>query len=150
MPRSAQAENDPHVFINCPFDEDYWPLLQAMVFAVRICAHVPRCAAEADDSGEVRLEKIIRIIRECPLGIHDLSRKAADPAHGLSRFNMPFEMGLFLGASRFGRGRKAMLVMETGRFDYQKLLSDIAGQDIRAHGNDPARMICSTAPGSRP
>ena len=55
---------------------------------------------EADDAGEERLTKIIRIISECRLGVHDLSRKTADAGSGMSRFNMPFEMGIFLGAAK--------------------------------------------------
>ena len=48
------------VFINCPFDDDYKPLFQAMVFTVIRCGYLPRCAKEQDDSsgvderGEVR------------------------------------------------------------------------------------------------
>ncbi len=114
--------------------------MKAIVFTVHACSFEPRCARERDDGGEVRLEKIIQMIRECGLGIHDLSRKGSDPAHGLARFNMPFELGLFLGASRFGK-KKSILILETERFDYQKFISDIAGQDIRAHGDKVDRII---------
>jgi hypothetical protein len=131
-----------HVFINCPFDDEYWPLLQATVFALLACGFAPRCAAEADDAGEERLEKISRIISECRLSIHDLSRKGPDPGTGLSRFNMPFELGLCVGAKRFGRRKMTLLVMETARFEYQKYLSDFAGRDIKHHADDPARVIC--------
>jgi hypothetical protein len=31
------------IFINCPFDKDYWPLMQALVFAVHACGFAPRC-----------------------------------------------------------------------------------------------------------
>ena len=110
--------------------------MQAIVFAVHACGFTPRCAAEADDAGEERLGKIIRIIGDCRYSIHDLSRKGPDPAHGLSRFNMPLEMGLCLGAKAFGTRRKALLVMETAAFDYQKFVSDIAGRDIKHHGDD--------------
>jgi hypothetical protein len=129
------------VFINCPFDDDYWPLMQAIVFAVQACGFIPRCASEADDAGEERLEKITRIIGDCRLSIHDLSRKGPDPVHGLSRFNMPLEMGLCLGAKSFGQREKTLLVMETQPFDYRKFMSDIAGRDIKHHGDDPAEII---------
>jgi hypothetical protein len=55
------------------------------------------CALEDDDAGEFRLSKIERIIEECKFGIHDLSAVALDVATGLPRFNMPLELGLFLG-----------------------------------------------------
>lgn len=116
-------------------------MMQASVFAIHACGFIARCAMEADDAGEERLAKVIRIIAECRLGIHDLSRKTADAASGMSRFNMPFEMGVFMGAAKFGRLKKNLLVMEAERFDYQKFISDISGRDIRHHGNDPARVI---------
>ena len=127
--------------LNCPFDKDYWPLMQATVFAVHACGLDPRCATEADDPGEERLEKISRIIGSCRYSIHDLSRKGPDPVSGLSRFNMPFELGLCLGARRYGHRPKSLLVMETAPFDYHAFLSDFAGRDVKHHGDDPAKVI---------
>ena len=57
---------------------------------------------------------------------------------------MPFELGLFLGARRFGAKQqrdKHCLVLEAERYRYQKYLSDIAGQDIRQHRNEPAEAV---------
>jgi len=34
------------VFINCPFDNQYWPLFEALVFTVIACEFEPRCALE--------------------------------------------------------------------------------------------------------
>ena len=62
------------VFINCPFDDEYWPTFEALVFTVVACHFNPRCALEELDSGTVRLTKIQRIIQACRFGIHDLSR----------------------------------------------------------------------------
>lgn len=135
---------DEGVFINCPFDEAYAPLFQALVFAVHDCGFLARCALEAADSGEVRIAKILRIIRECRIGIHDISRTEADAASGLPRFNMPLELGLFLGAREFGAGAqrgKRCVILDTERYRYQKFCSDIAGQDIRSHGGDPQRAM---------
>jgi hypothetical protein len=134
------------VFINCPFDPEYWPLLEAVLFAVIGCGFVPRCALEAQDSGQPRLEKILRLIDESKYGIHDLSRVELDDRAGLPRFNMPFELGLDLAARRFApKGSrlktKQLLVMEAERYRYQALVSDIAGQDIRTHGNAPDTVI---------
>lgn len=131
------------VFVNCPFDDAYKPLFEAIVFAVFDCGFRPRCALEAYDAGEVRIEKIVAIVRSCRLGVHDISRTELNPA-GLPRFNMPFELGLFLGAKRFGdprQRRKTCLVLDREPYRYQAFLSDIAGQDIAAHGGDPARAI---------
>jgi hypothetical protein len=115
--------------------------MQATVFAVLACGLLPRCATDRDDAGEERLEKISRMIGGCRFSIHDLSRKGPDPVSGLSRFNMPFELGLCLGARRYGRRSMSLLVMETAPFDYHNFLSDFAGRDIKHHGDDPAKII---------
>jgi hypothetical protein len=132
------------VFINCPFDGDYLPLMRAIVFVLKACDYVPRCALEADSATEVRVEKILRIIRECGLSIHDISRTQPDRKSKLPRFNMPFELGLFMGAAKLGGARqrqKNALILDVEPYRYQKFLSDIAGQDIRAHRNDAAAAI---------
>jgi hypothetical protein len=57
---------------------------------------------------------------------------------------MPLELGIFLGALWFGNSRqkrKRCLVLDTERYRFQKFCSDIAGQDISAHGNDVANVI---------
>jgi len=141
MPRSRPADS---VFLNVPFDAAYRPLFEALVFAVTDCAFVPRCALEASDGGHVRVDKITRIIAACDLGVHDISRTELDLRFRLPRFNMPFELGLFLGAKRFGTGRqrrKSTLVLDRERYRFQKYLSDIAGQDIKAHDDNPASLI---------
>lgn len=133
-----------NVFVNCPFDEEYKPLLDAIVFAIFDCGFVPRCALEEDNSGNVRFEKIKSIIAACKFGVHDISRTDLDGRNGLPRFNMPLELGVFLGAQRFGdpiQKRKNTLVLETEQYRYQIYISDIAGHDIRAHGNQPGRVI---------
>ena len=115
-----------------------------MVFTVARCGFAPRCAMEVVDGAGTRIDKIMDLIGKCPLGIHDISRTGLDPGSGLPRFNMPFELGLFLGARRFGnRQQKAKncLILDGERYRYQTFLSDIAGQDIDAHNNDPETII---------
>jgi hypothetical protein len=146
MPRAkTPAGYATNVFINCPFDAEFEPLFHAIVFAVIQCGHTVRCALEADDTGATRIDRIYRLIEECQFGIHDISRIEHDTVNNLPRFNMPFELGLFLGARRFGGTRpqsdKQCLVLEAERYRYQKYLSDIAGQDIRQHDNDPAKAV---------
>lgn len=130
------------VFVNCPFDEDYQPLMEAILFSVTFCGYELRSALETEDSSEVRVDKICRIIKDCRLGIHDLSRTELDQRAQLPRFNMPFELGLFLGAKKYGgplQRRKSCLILDTDRYRYQSALSDISGQDI--HKYDAARPV---------
>jgi hypothetical protein len=132
--------------VNCPFDAEYQRLFHALVFTIHDCGFWARCALELEDSGEERIRKIKRIIRDCRYGIHDISRVELDRVNHLPRFNMPLELGLFLGAQEYGMGeqnRKRSLVLDTEQYRYQKFCSDIAGQDIRAHEGQPARLIAA-------
>lgn len=137
------ASSPDDVLINCPFDADYRPLFRAIVFAIFACGFRPRSALELDDGGFARLDKIMGIIGECRFGIHDLSRVELDPDCGLPRFNMPFELGLFLDAKKFGgedHARKRAMVLDCEPYRYQRFISDLNGMDISAHGGDPARL----------
>ena len=132
------------VFINCPFDDHYTSLFEAIVFTVADCKFRPRCALEIDDGSQIRIEKIFNIISACKFGIHDISKTELDTSSGLPRFNMPLELGFFLGAKRYGQGEqreKICLILDREDYRYQKFISDIAGQDIRAHENEPRKAI---------
>jgi hypothetical protein len=131
------------VFINCPFDDRFKPILRAMVFTIIVSGYHPRCALDATDGAEIRVGKIATIIGECDWGIHDLSRVEVD-AGGVPRFNMPMELGLHLGARLLGEGRhrrKRALILDAQPHRYDAALSDISGQDIESHDNDPDRAI---------
>ena len=120
--------------------------MRALVFAVHECGLVARSAEESEDGAEVRVEKLFRIISQCRFGIHDLSRTTLDTEYRLPRFNMPLELGLFLGARRYGtdtQRRKICLILERERYRFQRFCSDIAGQDIRAHGNDVDKALAA-------
>ncbi len=132
------------VFINCPFTADFDHLFRAITFSVLDCGFIPRCAREDIDSGDVRLQKIERIIEGCKYGIHDLSNMALDPVTGLPRFNMPLELGLFLGAKRFGdkkQKEKRLIIFDELPHRFRQAISDISGQDIEAHHGDLESII---------
>ncbi|WP_436355504.1 hypothetical protein [Brevundimonas sp. CEF1] len=129
-----------NVFINCPFDDAYMPLLRPMVFCVYRVGLRPRIALERHDSAEARIEKIIELIQNSKYGIHDLSRIKADKAGEMFRLNMPLELGIDIGAKRFGQGQlqsKKCLILETERYRYQAAVSDLSNSDIAVHGNEP-------------
>jgi len=134
---------DLNVFINCPFDKEYQPLFEAIVFTVQLAGLRPRCALEANNAGEARLEKTMNILAECRYSIHDLSRTELGK-NGLPRFNMPLELGLDLGCRKFGTGMqrsKRLLIMDKSRYRYQRFISDIAGQDITPHRQNSRQVI---------
>jgi hypothetical protein len=127
------------VFINCPFDSGYQRFFRAIVFVVMRSGFRARCALETDDTTENRFEKICKIISDCRYAIHDISRTELDPKLKLPRFNMPLELGIFLGAKRFGTGThksKRCIVLDRERYRYQRYVSDIAGHDIHSHNSN--------------
>lgn len=132
------------VFINCPFTPDFAPIFRALVFAVVDCGYRPRSALEVVDGSDIRLQKIERLIEESKFGVHDLSNMELDGKSGLPRFNMPLELGIFLGAKRYGddsQKLKRCLILDRDNFRYQQAISDISGQDIKSHGGQPERAI---------
>jgi len=133
-----------NVFINVPFDRKYARLHDAVVFAVHDCGFIARSALEVEDSGQARVDKIFDIIEESKYGIHDISRAGIDRITKLARFNMPLELGFFLGAKRYGTEKhreKRCLVLDREQYRYRNFCSDISGQDIRAHNDDPRQAI---------
>lgn len=124
------------VFINCPFDEEFEPILQAVLFCTIYLGFTPRIATESGDSGAVRLEKIKTLIAESKYSIHDLSRIQARRRGEHFRLNMPFELGLDYGCRQFSGGEhrtKRILILEEKPYRYQAAISDLAGCDIQAH-----------------
>jgi hypothetical protein len=142
--RHTRRADGRQVFINCPFSNDYQDKFRAIVFSVVRSGFEPRCALEADDGAENRLHKICDIIAQCGLAIHDISKTELDARTRLPRFNMPLELGLYLGARSFGadrQRRKRCIIFDRQPYRYQKFISDIAGQDIHSHGGTSARLI---------
>lgn len=133
-----------NVFVNCPFDPQYLPLLRPLLFTIIYLGLKPRIALEAMDSGQARLDKIVGLIADSKFGIHDLSRMEASQPGELYRLNMPFELGIEFGCRLFGQGRhkdKRSLVLEAEPHRYKAALSDLSGSDIESHGNEPYRVI---------
>ena len=132
------------VFINCPLDEEYKLLLQPMLFTLVYFGLSPRLASEKSDSLEQRIEKILRLIKECKYSIHDLSRLKSAKANEFARLNMPFELGVDYGCRRIAKNHlrsKRSLIFEKKRYEIQKALSDLNGVDVKCHNNKPVDTI---------
>lgn len=132
-----------HVFVNCPFDKAFQPLFEAIIFTITACGYQPRCALEDEDGADIRLDKLCRIIGECPRSVHDLSRTQTGDA-GLPRFNMPFELGLTIGAKKYGGAKRSnytAAILVTDPFKLPAYLSDLGGNDPRAHHDDVANVV---------
>jgi hypothetical protein len=132
------------VFVNCPFDDDYIPLLRPLLFTLVYLRFKPRIALERSDAGEPRISHIILLIRESGLAIHDLSRMVARRVGEVFRFNMPFELGLDLGAKHYGGGAlrgKKCLILDEEPYRYQAAISDLSNSRILSHGGLPAQVV---------
>jgi hypothetical protein len=141
--RRRRSEHARNVFINCPFDDEYTPIFEAIVFTIQACGFRPVCARSRLNSSDVRLHKILDLISGCRYSVHDLSRTELDRVSTLPRFNMPLELGIDLGCRAFGAGQsgKSFLIFDRDRFRFQAYISDIAGQDVADHANDPDSAI---------
>jgi hypothetical protein len=143
---SEKSRRDRSVFINCPFDQGFEPLFNAMVFAVTFCGFFVRCGYERVDAGESRLHKICDLLQQSRLSIHDISMQTLDDQTGLPRFNMPLELGIALGMKILGRSllrNHMVLVLDTQPRRYRDSASDLAGFDIAHHGNDQLLAIAA-------
>lgn len=58
---------DSNVFLNCPFDDDFKPLLHAIVFTVIRCSVKPKLALQEADANEPRIMKLERLIKHSRL-----------------------------------------------------------------------------------
>lgn len=134
--------NQSNVFINCPFDNYYFPLLKPLLFTLIYIDLKPQIS-ETSDSGEVRLTKIQKLMSISKYSIHDLSRMEPLKSKDYPRFNMPFECGIDFGLrmSDDKYQAKKFLILEKEQHRYQKVISDISGNDIKAHKNEPEQIV---------
>ena len=70
----ADSVFDRNVFLNCPFDEEYDHILQAIIFCIVRFGLTPRIATERNDASETGINKILELISSSRCSIHDLSR----------------------------------------------------------------------------
>jgi hypothetical protein len=143
--RILENKFEKNIFINCPFDLEYYSLLRPLLFTVIYCGYNPRIALERFDSSEIRLDKIKQLIDESSLSIHDLSKIKSTKKNEYFRLNMPFEIGLDLGCKLYHADpkyrNKKSLILEKERYAYQKALSDISNSDVKCHNGEPEDLI---------
>lgn len=140
----ARSNYNDQVFINCPFDGPYVDMFRACAFTILDAGFIPRCSKEVDNANLFRLEAIVKIVRGCRFGVHDLSRVELDAKSHLPRFNMPFELGIFYSAKHFGGAKhkqKQCIILERHKYRYHKFISDISGIDVTPHGNSIKSLI---------
>ncbi len=119
------------VFINCPYDDDYRPIFDGVLFATVCCGFLPRSAIESGCTSVPRMDRITSALLSSKYSIHDLCRCKGEGDANLARFNMPLELGVCM-AQRFGPEGKEnhdWLLLVPLKSEYARYLSDLAGFD---------------------
>jgi hypothetical protein len=126
------------VFVNCPFDNDHFELLKAMLFAIIYLDKVPVIASTID-SYLTRINNLLDYISSAEYSIHDISPRPKKEI----RLNMAFELGIAFGIrhSSKTKGKEKLLIMADKKHQYQQFISDISGNDIKVHNNKPKNII---------
>jgi hypothetical protein len=134
--------NPKNVFINCPFDDEYFVLLKPLLFALVYMDLTPKIS-ETYDSGEFRLNKLKELMLVSQFSIHDISRMESKKPNYLPRFNMPFECGIDFGLRMSNKNyqQKKFLILDSKPYRYQKAMSDLSGNDIKTHSNNPEHIV---------
>jgi hypothetical protein len=144
VPVRRRGPKRTHVFLNCPFDDDYEGLFLALIAGLTGLGLTPRCVLEipADRS---RLQRLFRLIRQCASSVHDLSRvQLSRRPPRVPRFNMPFELGLAVAFS-LSQGRHRWYLVEAKKHRLQVSLSDVNGFDPYIHNGTPTGVLAALA-----
>ncbi len=130
-----------NIFINCPFDKEYEPMLHAMLFVCIYFDLAPQLS-ETRCSVDVRIHNINKLIMSSKYSIHDLSRMDHKDPKKLARLNMPFELGIDYGCKLHNKNKKdkVILILDEEKYRIQEALSDLAG-DIEDHQKSPEIVI---------
>lgn len=123
-----QAGAAESVFLNVPYDSAYEKQFLALIASTIALGRTPRCVLEVAEGGLGRLSRLVNIIAQCEVSVHDLSRVGL-PA----RFNMPFELGLACAIAEV-QPPHVFVLLEKVPYRIQRTLSDVNGRDPYIHG----------------
>ena len=127
--RPADAPDPQRVFINCPYDPDYAPTFDAILFATVCCGFIPCSALESDTVADVRINRILDGLAGARYSIHDLSRCRGEGDEQLARFNMPLELGAAMALRHQAPTKYDWAVLVPEGHLYARFVSDLAGFD---------------------
>lgn len=132
------------VFLNCPYDPEYEPLFDTLIFTVVCCGFTPRSATDSGTVAESRMERIFSAIFDSNYSIHDLSRCQGEGEQMLARFNMPLELGIAMTRRRAtgeASERHDWLVVVPKDAPYARFVSDLAGFDLTKYDGTPESLV---------
>ena len=124
------------MFINCPYDPPFETFMIAYLAAISAHGLRPRAACEL--AGVPRLEKIVQMIGECGVSLHDFSRFGG-------RFNIPFEFGIAFGLTKLQPGRHLCFGFASSQRKIDKALSDLWGVDLHVHRSQRKLLFAEVA-----
>ncbi|MFT5168278.1 MAG: hypothetical protein ACI8P3_003519 [Saprospiraceae bacterium] len=126
-----------NVFINCPFDKKYKPLIESLVFILEFYGFNVQMSITTSSAHD-RLLEITKKIENSRFTLHDLSRHKSAKKGEFARFNMPFELGIDFGCFQFKKNKKdkVMAILDSEPNAYDQHLSDMSGRDILYHKNN--------------
>ena len=125
------------VFLNIPYDSKFEDLYLAYIVGLTQLGLKVNLTLAVPNQG--RLDRIINLIEDSTVSIHDLSR--IELTSGIPRFNMPLELGLALYRSRATKGRHRVFVFESKPYRMQRSTSDISGIDPQIHKKTPKGVM---------
>ena len=132
------------VFLNCPFDPEFRPIFDALVFASVCCGFTPRSALETGSVAVPRMERIVQAIFTSRYSIHDLSRCRGEGDEQLARFDMPLELGIAMARRFMTTGQRSQhdwfLLVPQGHL-YARFISDLAGFDPARYSGTPESVV---------
>lgn len=133
----ARRKRIQSVFLNIPYDDQFEELYLAYIVGLTQLGLKINATLAVPDQG--RLARIIRLIGESDVSIHDLSR--IELSSGIPRFNMPLELGLALYRSHTTNGRHRVFVFEKKAYRMLQSTSDINGIDPQIHEGRPKGIM---------
>lgn len=133
---SGVTTGPPQVFINCPFDRGFGPLLDAITYTCVCCGFLPITAAYTGSSGRPRLDRIVSGISQCEYSIHDLSRCRGEGDHNLARFNMPLELGIAMCLNFLPTHDHEWMALVPNGLSHEHYISDLGGYDLDSYDDD--------------
>lgn len=137
-----QANPSLSVFINCPYDLEYEPLFDALVFTIICCGFIPRSATESGLVSDTRMNRIFYAITNSAYSIHDLSRCRGEGENVLARFNMPLELGIAMSLRNLESNQgHDWLALVPENAPYTHFISDLAGYDLKKYDGDVTSII---------
>jgi hypothetical protein len=133
----ASRKRHQSVFLNVPYDSRFEGLYLAYIVGLTQLGLTINATLAVPNQG--RLDRIVALIEESDVSIHDLSR--IELSRGIPRFNMPLELGVALYRSHTTNGRHAVFIFEKKPYRMQQSTSDISGIDPQIHNGRPTGVM---------